>query len=226
MDVELTNVSKVYGRSFALHRINLTLKAGELTVILGHNGAGKTTMLNMLATVDRPSRGSVRFGNHSFRNFAKNHRRKIGWVSHDGLVYNDLTGRENLTFFASMYGLENVPAMVETWLERVNLADAADQRVKTYSRGMRQRLSIARALLHSPELILLDEPLTGLDPVAKSEMLSLFSQMKDDGATIIMITHDVSIETEWYDRVIVLRSGKMVFDGTEALAEAFTEHAS
>lgn len=219
--IRLKNMSRVYGRRFALHRVNVEFRAGELTVILGHNGAGKTTLMNILATVDQPTKGTVNFDTTSFSAFAKSRRDEIGWVSHEALLYNDLSGRENLNFFASMYGVDKT--IVQTWLDRVDLLDVADDRVSTYSRGMRQRISIARAMVQNPSLILLDEPLTGLDPISRRRMLELFDELKRDGKILVMITHDVSIPDQFVDRVLLLKDGKVAFDGTRPLANVYAE---
>lgn len=221
--ISLKNVSRVYGRSFALHRITTEFRANELSVILGNNGAGKTTLVNILATVDRPTQGSIQFDGIPFTSFAKSHRNEIGWVSHAALLYNDLSGRENLNFFAAMYDVNL--SIVDEWLDRVNLQDAADEQVSTYSRGMRQRISIARAMLQNPSIVLLDEPLSGLDPSSRKNMLEIFKQLKTQGKILIMITHDVSIPESYVDRVIVLRRGKISFDGKQPLDTAFKEFA-
>ena len=217
--IRLKNVSRVYGRRFALHRVNIEFQSGQLTVILGHNGAGKTTLMNILATVDQPTQGSLSYDNISFDQFAKSHRDKIGWVSHEALLYNDLSGRENLNFFAAMYGVDK--SNVDLWLKKVDLENAADDRVSTYSRGMRQRISIARAMVQNPSLILLDEPLTGLDPSSRRQMLELFDELKSKGKTLIMITHDISIPDRFVDRVLLLKDGKLTYDGTQPLADVF-----
>lgn len=210
-EIVLDEVSRAFGRSFALHRVSMTLTRGSLTVLLGPNGAGKTTLINILATLDRPTAGSVKFGELGLEEFSKRGRHNIGWVGHDGLIYDDLTGLENLHFFANMYGVDK--AACAKWLHRVGLNDAADQLVKQYSRGMRQRLSIARALLHNPPLLLLDEPLTGLDPAGQKTMLELFGQLKHQGRILVMITHDLDLPAEFVDQVAVLERGRLKYLG-------------
>ncbi len=219
--IRLENLSRVYGRSFALHRINTEFKSGELSVLLGHNGAGKTTLMNILATVDRPTSGKITYDKIPFAKFAKKHRNEIGWVSHDALLYNDLSGRENLVFFATMYGVD--PKVVDEWLKRVDLEKASNDRVASYSRGMRQRISIARAMIQNPSIVLLDEPLTGLDPQSRKNMLKIFNKLKKEGKILIMITHDVSIGEEYFDRVLMLKAGKIVYDGKSTLTDIVTE---
>lgn len=223
--VRLDEVSRVYGRSFALHRVSAELEAGTATALVGENGAGKTTLLNILATLDRPSSGTVRFDDLSFDAVARMHRRRIGWVSHDSLIYDDLTGRENLAFYARMYGLEDTHTRVERWLERVGLAEFADRRARAYSRGMRQRLSVARALIHDPSLLLLDEPLTGLDQPGRDALMNLFVELRDAGAIVVLITHDLHLTRDFVDRVAVLKRGKLTYHGEADVLDAFVEHA-
>lgn len=222
--VELNEVSRAFGRTFALHRVSLTFEAGTLTALLGANGAGKTTLMNIVATLDRPTSGAVRYGGLSFSQFARSGRRELGWVSHDALLYDDLTGRENLRFYGQMYGVPAADDVAERWLERVGLADVGDRRVRAYSRGMRQRLSVARALLHDPSLVLLDEPLTGLDRDGRRLLLDLFAEIRDAGKIVIMITHDLHVSQAIVDRVVVLRRGKLAYRGSDDLVQAFAEH--
>lgn len=222
--VVLDEVSRVYGRSFALHRVTAEFAAGTATVLLGENGAGKTTLLNILATIDRPTSGRVMFGERTFDGFARGGRRSIGWVSHDSLVYEDLTGRENLEFYARMYELPDPAKIAGHWLAQVGLEDSADQRVAAYSRGMRQRLSVARALIHAPKLLLLDEPLTGLDRPGRETLLKVFGDQRDAGCIVVMITHDLHVTREFVDRVVVLKRGKVTYSGETDLLDAYVEH--
>jgi len=228
--IVLEEVSKAYGRSFALHRVSMRLEPGQTTVVLGGNGAGKSTLINILATLDQPSSGTVKFDDWAWSTFARRGRHNIGWVSHDSLLYPELTGRENLEFYGRMYGLdEDHTTLADRWIKTVGLSDAADRRVSTYSRGMRQRLSVARALLHDPALLLLDEPLTGLDRGARQDMLALFSGLRDQGRFVIMITHDFDLPDSFLDRLLVLRSGKLTYFGevsdAEDMLEKFREFA-
>jgi heme exporter protein A len=210
-EIVLDNVSRAFGRSYALHRVSMRFERGTLTVLLGPNGAGKTTLLNILATLDKPTSGLLRFGELDAESFGRRGRHNIGWVSHDGLVYDDLSGLENLQFFADMYGVNRDDC--ERWLVRVGLENASKQQVKFYSRGMRQRLSIARALLHNPPLVLLDEPLTGLDPAGQVKMLELFGQLRQQGRILVMITHDLDLPAELVDQVAVLEQGRLKYAG-------------
>lgn len=212
--IKLEQVSRHYGRHFALHRVSTNIRAGEITALMGSNGAGKTTLLNILAGIEAPSSGEVHYDAWSWQQFAKHGRHLVGWVSHSALLYMDLTGRENLEFYASMYGLNKIKAHCTQWLERVGLSESADRRVSVYSRGMVQRLTIARALLHNPELLLLDEPLTGLDREARAQMGDLFLAQRDQGKVVILSTHDLHTLSTICDRMLVLRKGQLQHDGT------------
>jgi heme exporter protein A len=227
--IRLQSVSRVFGRTFALHRVSLEIEPGTLTGLVGDNGAGKTTLLNILATLDKPSDGEVLYGRHDWTAFAKRGRHKIGWVSHDSLIYGELTGRENLEFFATMYGLDDPRALAERWLERVGLVEAADKRTDAYSRGMKQRLTLGRALLHNPAVLLLDEPMTGLDQDGRREMSDLFRQLRHDGRLLVLVTHDLDMLEGLADQIAVLRRGKLTYFGAiaddENIADTYKLHA-
>ncbi|RDV39957.1 ABC transporter ATP-binding protein [Bradymonadaceae bacterium TMQ3] len=211
--VTLRDVSRAFGRTYALHRVNTTLTSGSITALLGNNGAGKSTLLNILATVDAPSDGEVRFGKVAFRDFARRGRARIGWVSHQTLVYDELTGRENLTFFGQLYGIPRIETITEEWLRRVDLNGAADRPVGTYSRGMKQRLTIARALLHDPQLVLLDEPATGLDQAGTALVSALLGELRDEGRIVVIISHNFSLIETLADNVLILRKGQLRASG-------------
>ena len=216
--IRLEQVSRHFGKHFALHRVDLTFTAGSITAVVGANGAGKTTLLNILATLDKPSSGKIHYDSFSWESFAKRGRGLVGWVSHAPLVYPDLTGRENLSFYANMHGIEHDAKALESWLERVALEHAADKLVHTYSRGMVQRLTIARALLNDPRLIILDEPLTGLDRSGRSEITALFKELKERGKILILSTHDLHSLAGLCDELVVLRKGKVAHSATPTTA--------
>ena len=227
--VRIRSLSRVFGRQFALHRVSLELEAGTITGLVGDNGAGKTTLLNIIATLDPPTSGEINYDKLSWEQFSRQARARIGWVSHDSLVYDDLTGRENLRFFGDLYGLDDLDALVTQWLERVGLTNASDQRVGTYSRGMRQRLTLARALIHDPSLVLLDEPLTGLDQGGRRVMADVFARLRQEKKIVAMVTHDLATLAELADQVAILRAGKLVdfseVDSEYDLMEAYAENA-
>lgn len=227
--VTLKEVSRAYGRHFALHRVSTSFKAGSITALLGGNGAGKTTLLNILATLEAPTKGSIHYDKNPWTLFSKKGRQHIGWVSHEPLLYPTLTGRENLSFYARMYGVKQAQERLEPLLEQVAMSAHADQRVETYSRGMVQRLTIARALLHDPSLLLLDEPLTGIDRQGRVMIKTLFETLRQQGKILIMSTHDLHILGDLCQRLDILKRGKLVFServtDTQDIIQAYEAHA-
>lgn len=227
--IELQEVSRVYGRTFALQRISLRLMAGSSTGLIGGNGAGKTTLLNILATLDTPTQGTIMYDALNWHEFAARGRQFVGWVSHAPLLYKNLTGQENLYFFAKMYGLDAIQERSSQWLKRVGLQDAGTKRVSDYSRGMVQRLTIARALLHDPNLILLDEPLTGLDRQGRLDMITLFLELKARGKIVLMSTHDLHALGSLCDQIIVLKQGRLMchksIQNHKEVLKAYETHA-
>lgn len=202
-------LSKVFGRHRALHRVDLDLSAGTVTAILGPNGAGKTTLLDLFSTLSRPTQGTLAFGDLPPEQ-AKRARGGIGLLSHAPLTYGDLTAVENVAFFARLYGSPAPQDEARALLAEFGLGDAADRLAKTFSRGMRQRLGLARALAGRPSLVLLDEPFTGLDRASTESVLDRVKTLRDDGAMILMVSHDLSTTAELADRGLVLRRGRRV----------------
>ena len=227
--IKLSEVSRVFGRTFALHRISLQLQQGQITALAGDNGAGTSTLLNILATTDAPTSGTVHYGPLERDQFAAAHRHHIGWVGHDSLLYSELTARENLLFFARMYGLSSPPARCERWLQKVGLDDAADRRVGAFSRGMKQRLSIARALLHNPQVLLFDEPATGLDQQGTQFVIDLLDELRERQRLILLVTHDFDLLESLFDRLLILRQGSLTCDlpdgDVEHITETYRAHA-
>lgn len=227
--VSLQSVSRHYGRIFAVHRVSLDLRAGEITALVGDNGSGKTTLLSLIATLERPSDGTIEYDDLAWETFAQHYREKIGWIAHDSLIYEELTGRENLTFYADMYGREEPEVEARDWLERVGLEEAGDRVAATYSRGMQQRLSIARALLHDPDLLLLDEPLSGLDRRGREAVVELLDSMRRRQKIVVVASHALEALGRLADRIAVLRRGKLSqiasIDAIEDTAGLYREFA-
>lgn len=227
--VLLESVSKAYGREFALHRVSTAFQSGELTALVGDNGSGKTTLLKVMATLEAPSRGEITYDDVDWEGFGDYYRDRVGWIAHESLLYDSLTGRENLNFYARMYDLESVDERVERGLERVGLVDDADRRVAHYSRGMRQRLSIARALLQAPELLLFDEPLNGLDRSGRRTMLELLETLCGQNHVIVVASHALSAVGDVADRVAILDGGELQhtspLDSSDHLADLYREYA-
>jgi heme ABC exporter ATP-binding subunit CcmA len=206
----VTDVARHYGRRKALSQISFTCDAGEIVGLLGPNGAGKSTLLNILATLLAPSRGQVQYGEQTLAGGDARIRAQIGMLGHDLFLYPELTARENLTFFSHLYGLAGVDAIATRALEQAGLADRADDFVSGFSRGMRQRLALERALLHDPRLILLDEPFTGLDQSSSAALVARLQERQRAGCLIVLATHDLDVADGLLSRAIYLKNGRMV----------------
>lgn len=209
--ISLTEVSRHFGRRRALARVSLSARAGELVGLLGPNGAGKSTLIGILATLVAPTSGSIRYGTHDARESSDGLRQRIGLLAHDLYLYPELTARQNLTFFARLYGLDP-KAVVDPALASANLDDRGDDDVSGFSRGMRQRLALERALLHKPRLVLLDEPFTGLDDRAVTIVSDRLRRLAADGTIVILATHDLDVADGLVTRVVLIREGRLVSD--------------
>jgi heme exporter protein A len=206
-------LTKQYGPIRAVDGVDLAIPAGQSVALLGPNGAGKTTLLRLLATLVRPTTGGVLIhGRDPARGDAAPLRRRIGLLSHRTFLYDHLTGLENLVFYARLYGLAGAPAAARQALHGAGLDARGDDLVRTYSRGMQQRLAIARALLHRPDILLLDEPFTGLDREAADRLHATLSRARRDGLTCVMATHDLGAGLPHADRIVVLLAGRAVAD--------------
>lgn len=210
---EARGLTRRFGRFTALSEVNLRVSAGEVFTLFGRNGAGKTTFLHLAATLMKPTSGGLFYGGKGMADDPTAVRRRIGLVSHTSLLYSDLTARENLDLYARLYGLEDRTEAVRQGLDRADLTLRADSPVRSLSRGMQQRLSIARALLHRPSLLLLDEPYTGLDPISSERFSRQIRGLRDAGAAVVLTTHDLEQGLEVADRVGILESGRMVYEG-------------
>jgi heme exporter protein A len=199
--IELADLGRAYGERVALTGVSLTVPRGSTLVVFGANGAGKTTLLRILATLLRPHRGSARVLGCELPREGWAVRGRIGFLGHEPLLYRDLTARENLRFHARLHGVP--AARVAELLDAVGLARRADDPVHTFSRGMVQRAAVCRALLHEPELLLLDEPLAGLDPGAADAIGALIG-----AGTRVVSSHDVDRGLEQADVVLGLRAGR------------------
>jgi heme ABC exporter ATP-binding subunit CcmA len=200
-----------FGGAPVLAGLDLTVDAGELVVLLGANGAGKTTLLRVLATLLRPSGGSLRiFGEDASRR-PPAARRRLGHVGHESACYPDLTGQENLQFYAELHGVPDPAGRIADLLRWAGLVGAARRPVRVYSRGMAQRLALARALLHGPELLLLDEPFSGLDPAGTTRLQTLLAELRLSGHAIVLSTHDIERVAPAATRVAILHRGRIAW---------------
>ena len=206
--VDAVDLSRHYGRRRALARVNVTFRAGEIAGLLGPNGAGKSTLLSILATLAAPNEGEVRYGRHTAGQLGDALRARIGVLGHDLFLYGDLTAAENLLFFARLYGLRDPAGRAARALERARLESRAQDRVSGFSRGLRQRLALERALLHDPRLILLDEPFTGLDDASASLLIERLKDLRHAGAIVVMATHDFESAEMLLDRAVCLTNGR------------------
>lgn len=222
--IEVEDLSKSYGFLPVLRQVNWQVRRGDFVALLGANGSGKSTLLRMIAGLSKPSSGIIRVGGWEMPREADSVRAQIGMVSHKSLLYPTLTGAENLTFFAQLYGLTLDSAQVSALLARVGLKKAGLRLVRTYSRGMLQRLSIARALLANPHVLLFDEPHTGLDQEASRVLNELLLNAHADGHTIIMTSHDLASVVQLAKRIVIIAKGTIAYDepneGLSALALA------
>lgn len=207
--IELTNVTKNYGLNPVLNGVNLHVKENQFVALVGPNGAGKTTLLRIVATLQRPGGGQVTVGGWPLPDHADQVRRHIGMISHQAMVYGDLDAVENLTYYAGLYQIENPTERILALLDEVGLQRRLTDPVRTFSRGMMQRLAIARATLHDPDVLLLDEPYTGLDAAAIGLLDELLAQQHGAGRTILMITHDFVHGLSQCQQVAILNKGKI-----------------
>jgi len=212
--IEIENLSKAYGFLPVLKSISFEIERGQFVALLGPNGSGKSTLMRLLTGLAKPSLGQIRIGGWDMPREASAVRAQLGLVSHKSLVYDNLTARENLYFYGRLYGLE--PDVLEeriiTLLKRVALYKRADSLARTFSRGMLQRLSIARALIHDPHILLFDEPYTGLDQNAVVVLNELLQEAHADGHTIVMVTHQLQRAAELAERILILSRGHIGFD--------------
>jgi heme exporter protein A len=205
--IKVKHLVKRYGHKTILNGLAFDVREGEFVGLLGPNGAGKTTFLRILASLARPDEGQVWIAGHPIPARAARVRRQLGFVSHQPLLYDDLTALENLVFYGRMYNLEHYPERAETVLEQVGLYTRRLELVRTFSRGMRQRLAIGRAMLHDPRVILFDEPHTGLDQDASEMLDRVLVDVAARGRTVVITSHDLARVADLAGRYDVLSRG-------------------
>lgn len=210
--IEIRKLVKTFGHRVVLRGLDLTIAEGEFVTLLGANGAGKTTLLHIVASLSKPTAGDIYLNGFRLADEASQLRRFIGLVSHKTLLYNDLTADQNLRFYARLYDVPEVGARIETVLNQVGLWGRQHDPVRTYSRGMQQRLAIARAILHNPPILLLDEPDTGLDQHAADMLSSLLSAVGTNQRTVLMTTHNLERGLSLGQRLVILAKGQIAFD--------------
>lgn len=210
--IQARNLTKSFGGRPVLQGIDLDVAAGECLALVGPNGAGKTTLLRILATLSRPSGGTIRIAGSHLADGAKEIRRQIGFLSHQPLLYGDLSAEENLRFYGKMYAVIDLAERASALLEQVGLESSRHALVRTFSRGMRQRLSIARALLHDPPVLLLDEPYTGLDRQAARMLDRVLQEARAASRAVLLTTHDLKHGWQLGDRIAVLVRGRIAYE--------------
>jgi heme exporter protein A len=228
--VAAEGLGRRYGALRAVVDLDFEIRAGESLAIFGPNGAGKTTLIRLLATLLRPTAGRLRLFGEERPQPAL--RRRIGLLSHGSFLYGELTARENLRFYAALYSIADAEARIEAMLEEVEVEDWRERPVKTFSRGMEQRVALARAFLHDPDLLLLDEPYSGLDPRAADHLQGILQRFHGRAKTIVLTTHDIGRGLEVCDRAAILHCGRMVWQsgrfvpGLQEMARIYERQAS
>ena len=213
--VRVQGLTKLFGGRYALRGIDLSVNRGECLVVFGPNGAGKTTLVKTLSTLVRPSSGNVWLDGVNIRSKPSQIRRKISLVSHQTFLYHDLSIYENLKFYGKMYGVADPEQRSREVIAQVQLESRMHDRVGALSRGLQQRASIARSVLHNPSILLLDEPEVGLDPQAVTAIRDILEKIKALGGTAVMTTHNLEQGLELADSVVILNRGQIVYQASK-----------
>ncbi len=209
--IEVRALTKRFGYKRALNGVDLRLKRGECLALFGPNGAGKTTLIRILSSLMRPTSGEVLVAGFDAKSEGEDLRRIIGVISHNTFLYDNLTAFENLKFYGRMYDVKGLKERIEEVLKLVALKECMHERVQTFSRGMQQRLSIARAILHEPAILLLDEPYAGLDQNGMETLKGILEGFREGGKTTVMTSHDLERGLEMCSRVAIIHSGVIVY---------------
>jgi heme ABC exporter ATP-binding subunit CcmA len=225
--LESEDIRKTFGYFTALAGVSLSVRRGEFLTLFGRNGAGKTTFLKIVATLMKPTHGRLRIEGIDIRDEPEEARRHIGFLSHNTYLYRDLTPVENLRFFGRLYGLSNLDERIHKLIDRVGLQRRASDPVRSFSRGLHQRLGLARVMLHDPSLILLDEPYTGLDANAVDMLNQMLDEAIGRDKTIILTTHDLEHGLRAASRAAIIDRGKIVFiseANDPAIRDAYSQY--
>ncbi len=217
--IAAAGIRKDYGDRAVLRGVDLTVGWGEIAVLFGANGAGKTTLLRVLAGLTRPDGGTVHLAGRRMGRRGKRARSAVGFAGHQTMLYNDLTCRENLAFYARLYGIRDSGNRIGQVLEQMNLLDRADRRAGTLSHGMQKRLSMARAILHDPAALLLDEPESGLDAESVATLGALLRDWAGSGRAALLTTHSAEVGLAWADRALTLAGGRIESDAASTGSE-------
>ena len=209
--IEVRGASKAYGRSIALNNLDLSVPWGKALTVFGPNGSGKTTLIKVLATLSKPDAGTINIAGLDARRDGAYARRLVGVMTHDPLLYDDLTARENLRFAARMFGLDDTDGRIESIADQLDITARLDQRVGTLSHGWKKRFSLARALLHDPPILLMDEPESGLDEQALAGLGEVLREESVLRRTVVLTTHNFERGLEFGDEVAILAKGRLVY---------------
>ncbi len=212
LDIIVESVAKSYGNFQALQGVDLRVKRGEFLTVFGTNGAGKTTLIKLLSTLTKPTSGKITLANHDIKKEPDKVRSLIGVISHDPYLYENLSAIENLKFFASLYGIPQAEEKAIEMIKQVGLESRMHDLVRTLSRGMKQRLAVARAIVHDPNILLLDEPYTGLDQHGSRIFGEILKLLKSQTRTILMTTHKIEEGLGISDSVAILSGGRIVYE--------------
>ena len=209
--IEARGLEKNFGFKTALRKVDLFLKKGDCLALFGPNGAGKTTLIQILCSLMRPTSGTVKLAGLDTQLNREVLHKIIGVIAHDTFLYNNLTAAENLKFYGMMYNVPQLHEKTEELIKLVGLNEYINDQVQTFSRGMKQRLSVARAIIHDPMILFLDEPYTGLDQHGSEDLKQLLMQFRDQGKTIILTSHNLSRGLELCNQVAILKSGALIY---------------
>jgi len=216
-------ITKSFGRLKVLNGIDLTIDRGDRYILFGSNGAGKTTLVKILSTILPADSGDLTIFGRKIKKPSKDVKTLIGFMSHEPYLYNELTAWENLNFYASLYSVKDKEEQIKNLLNEVGLSHRLNDRIGSFSRGMKQRLSIARTILHSPDIIFLDEPYTGLDIRAQEILNNIIIRLNNEGKTFFLITHDINRGCEIASRRGLLSQGKIVYEDYGGKNKEFLE---
>ena len=209
--IEARGLVKKFGNKTALRDVDIILTKGDSLALFGPNGAGKSTLIQVLCSLMLPTSGSVRIAGYDARRDREELRQIVGLIGHQTFLYPHLTAYENLKFYGTMYGVARLNTRISEVLDLVGLSDCRDDTVQNFSRGMQQRLSIGRAIIHDPIIMFLDEPFTGLDQQGREDFRKLILHFRNQGKTVIMASHHLHLGLELCDRAAILKSGKIVY---------------
>ena len=210
--ITLSGLTKSYGYIRVLGEINLRISRGEFVTLLGPNGAGKTTLIKILSTLIKPSSGEAQISGYDLKKDVSKIRSITGLLSHENFIYNDLTVYENLLFFAEIFDVDDKADSTEKIIQRLDIVSKRDELVRNLSSGMKQRVSIARALIHDPVILLLDEPFVGLDIDGVSILIDILKEAKEKEKTVILSTHNMQNGNFLADRAVILREGELIYN--------------